>query len=130
MESQIVFKILLIILLILLAAPLLGALAMMATGVAETSFLKERRVVTNVMLSPCGPNLVGTFTGLTRSVSIVFKRTAHRITYIRPRTSLQYLCESVAFSCVQKTKAGSTMMDVSRHFLTSSITTIFSSSSA
>jgi len=32
MRWQIVFKILLIILLILLAAPLLGALAMMATG--------------------------------------------------------------------------------------------------
>lgn len=32
MRSRIVFKVLLIILLILLAAPLLGALAMMATG--------------------------------------------------------------------------------------------------
>jgi Dienelactone hydrolase family len=102
MKSQIVFKTLLIILLILLAAPLLGALAMMATGVAETSFLKERRVVTNVMLSPCGPNLVGTFTGLTRSVSIVFKRTAHRLTYIRPRTSCSICARAWPFHASRK----------------------------
>src|SRR5262249_53748299 len=46
MKSQIVFKILLIILIILLAAPLLGALAMMATGGSMTaqmpSMMNER----------------------------------------------------------------------------------------